>query len=136
MEDVPLLARMNRCLAEDEGHRNRNQAEAWFSERMSRFLVEDYRAVLFEIDGALVGYALYTEAAGGNDNLYLRQLYVERGLRRRGYGREMMRILREEIWPKGRRITLGVLSTNESAIAFYQSIGFHTYAVEMELPEN
>jgi ribosomal protein S18 acetylase RimI-like enzyme len=134
--DVPLLAQMNLRLTEDEDHPNRSRPPAWFEERMRGFLAGAYRAILFEQEGTVVGYALYigqTDPAGG---IYLRQLYVEREYRRQGLGREMMRILREEIWRKGERITLSVLSGNESAIAFYRALGFRIYSVEMEIPEN
>jgi ribosomal protein S18 acetylase RimI-like enzyme len=133
-DDVPLLARMNRRLIEDENHRNRDQSDAWLTERMRGFLAGDYRAVLFESGGEPAGYALYTERTEHADEIRLRQIYVERGKRRRGIGREMLRILRDEIWPAGRRITVGVLAGNADAIAFYRAIGFKPYAVEMEMP--
>jgi ribosomal protein S18 acetylase RimI-like enzyme len=49
-------------------------------------------------------------------------------------GREAMKILLQEIWPKEKRITVGVLTGNQSAIDFYRAIGFQPYSMEMELP--
>jgi hypothetical protein len=49
LEDVPLLATMNRQLVDDEGHRNRFKPDAWFEDRMRTFLAGKYTAVLFEI---------------------------------------------------------------------------------------
>lgn len=72
VEDVPLLARMNRELVEDEGHRNRFHTNSWFEDRMRGFLNGDYRAVLFERDGRVVAYALYTEPMEQADTVYLR----------------------------------------------------------------
>ena len=46
-----------------------------------------------------------------------------------------MRILREEIWEAGRRITVGVLSGNADTIAFSRAIGFRPYALEMEIAD-
>lgn len=132
-EDVPLLARMNRRLVEDERHRNRFRSDAWLEERMRGFLAGDYRAVLFEIAGGCVAYALYTVHRERSDTTHLRQIFVERDWRRRGVGREAMRLLREEIWEAGRRITVGVLSGNADAIAFYKAVGFRPYALEMEM---
>jgi GNAT superfamily N-acetyltransferase len=132
-EDVPLLARMNRRLVEDEKHRNRFRSDAWLEERIRGFLAGDYRAVLFEIAGECVAYALYTVHREHSDTTHLRQIFVEREWRRRGVGREVMRILREEIWEAGRRITVGVLSGNADAIAFYKAVGFRPYALEMEM---
>ena len=60
LDDVPALARMNRLLVEDEQHRNRFKPDAWFEERMRGFLSGAYQAVLFDLAGEVVGYALYT----------------------------------------------------------------------------
>jgi ribosomal protein S18 acetylase RimI-like enzyme len=134
LADVPLLARMNRRLVEDEGHRNRFQSDAWLEERMRGFLEGEYRAVLFEAGGEVVGYALFTVHQEHADTVHLRQIFVERPRRRQGVGRAMMRILMEEVWPAEKRITVGVLAGNRNAIAFYEAIGFRPYALEMEIP--
>ena len=133
-EDLPLLARMNRQLTEDEGHRNRFHPEAWFEERMRAFLAGSYRAALFEKDGQTIAYALYTGQTEHADTIYLRQIFVDRACRRKGVGREAIRILREKIWPGEKRITVGVLSGNQAAIDFYRAIGFRLYSIEMEIP--
>jgi GNAT superfamily N-acetyltransferase len=125
---------MNRALAEDEGHRNRFQSDAWLEERMRGFLTGGYTAVLFETGGRIEGYALYTVHREHPDTIHLRQIFVERGRRRRGVGREMIRILMDEIWPAGKRITVGVLSGNRDAIAFYDALGFRPYSLELEIP--
>lgn len=134
LKDVPLLARMNRQLVEDEGHRNRLQTDSWLEKRMRGFLTGEYRAVLFELEGRTIAYVLYTDRTEYADTIYLRQIYVERSYRRQGVGREVMRILREEIWPADKRITVGVLQDNHAAIDFYKAIGFRPYAVELEIP--
>lgn len=134
VEDVPLLARMNRQLTEDENHRNRSQSIAWFEERMRSFVAGAYRAVLFEREGRTIAYALYTDQTENDSEIYLRQIFVERSCRRQGVGREALRILREEIWPRDKRITVGVLTGNQTAIDFYRAIGFQPYSMELELP--
>jgi|WetSurMetagenome_2_1015567.scaffolds.fasta_scaffold107968_1 ribosomal protein S18 acetylase RimI-like enzyme len=134
LKDVPQLARMNRQLVEDEGHRNRLQTDAWLEKRMRAFLTGEYRAVLFDLDGRTVAYVLYTDRTENGDTIYLRQIFVDREFRRRGVGREVMRTLLEEIWPPDRRITVGVLQDNQTAIAFYHATGFEPYAVEFEFP--
>jgi GNAT superfamily N-acetyltransferase len=133
-EDAPLLARMNRQLTEDEGHRNQFQTERWFEDRMRGFLEGGYRAVLFEREGRTAAYALYAEQSEQPDTIYLRQIFVERSCRRQGVGREAMRILLEEIWPPEKRITVGALQGNQTAIEFYRAVGFQPYSIEMELP--
>jgi ribosomal protein S18 acetylase RimI-like enzyme len=134
LADVPLLARMNRGLVEAERHRNRFRSDAWLEERMRGFLTGGYSAVLFEMDAVPVAYALYTVHRENPDTIHVRQIYVEAPYRRKGLGREMMRILREEVWPPGRRVTVGVLADNRAAIAFYEAIGFRSYSLEMEIP--
>ena len=47
--DVPTLARMNRQLIEDEGHRNRMSLRQ-LEGRMRSLLDRDYMAALFEWD--------------------------------------------------------------------------------------
>jgi ribosomal protein S18 acetylase RimI-like enzyme len=133
-EDVPLLAGMNRRLVEDEGHRNRFRSDAWLEDRMRGFLAGGYRAVLFEREGRIIAYALYADHTEHDDTIHLRQIYVDRSCRRQGVGREAMRILLQEIWPKDKRITVGALYGNQTAIAFYKALGFQPYSVELELP--
>ena len=134
LDDVPTLAKMNRTLVEDEQHRHRFKPDAWFEQRMRGFLTGDYKAVLFELDDEVVAYALYTEPPDYGDTVYLRQIFVDRAYRRQGLGREAMRILKDEIWPKDKRLTVGVLVGNQVALAFYKSVGFRDYALQLEIP--
>jgi ribosomal protein S18 acetylase RimI-like enzyme len=133
-DDIALLARMNRELTEDENHRNRSRPVSWFEQRMQGFLTGSYKAVLFERDGRVLAYALYTDQTEHADAIYLRQIYVDRSCRRQGVGREAMKILLNEIWPRAKRITVGVLTGNQPAIDFYRAIGFQPYSMEMEFP--
>ena len=134
LDDIPLLARMNRQLVEDEKHRNRFKSDAWLEDRMRQFLSGGYEAVLFEQDGRVVAYALYTQHPDHADTLYLRQIFVDRASRRQGIGREAMRILREEVWSRDKRVTVGVLVGNQVAQSFYEAVGFKPYSVQLELP--
>ncbi len=134
LDDVPLLTRMNRHLVEDEQHRNRFKPDAWFEERMRGFLIGGYKAVLFEVRGEIVAYALYTDHSDHDDTIYLRQLFVDRAWRRKGIGREAICILKEAIWPKEKRVTAEVLVGNQVARAFYRAVGFREYSLELEIP--
>ena len=134
LDDVGLLTRMNRQLVDDEGPRTRFKPDGWFEERMRRFLTGSYTAVLFEGDGEVVAYALYTDHPDHGDTIYLRQIYVDRARRGQGIGREAMRLLEQEIWPPDKRLTVEVLVGNRAARSFYDAVGFREYCLELEIP--
>jgi ribosomal protein S18 acetylase RimI-like enzyme len=131
LDDCQLLAGMNQQLLQDERHRNRFMTLPQLEERMRGFLSGEYRAVIFQEDGAVVAYALYREQT---DEIYLRQLFVARDRRRRGLGRRAMEILRADIWPKKKRLTVDVLLHNTSAIAFWRAVGYKDYLLGLEIP--
>jgi predicted acetyltransferase len=119
---------MNARLLEDEGHRNR-MGHPELVDRMRSWLLTDYEAVLFEEDGAVLGYALYQQQG---DATFVRQFFIERNRRRRGLGRIAFETLATEVWPADQRITLDVLVHNAAAKAFWQALGFVDYAITME----
>ncbi|HZV35895.1 MAG TPA: GNAT family N-acetyltransferase [Verrucomicrobiae bacterium] len=132
VNDCPLLAELNHQLIQDEGHRNpMNVPELQL--RMKRWLTEHYTAVLFEDAGEVVAYALFRDEPA---EIYLRHLFVVRSRRRKGIGREAIQILRSQIWPAHKRLTVSVLISNESATAFWRAVGFRDYSLSLEiLPE-
>lgn len=128
--DCNLLGRLNRQLIEDEGHRNA-MTELELARRMRLWLTRGgYTGLLFFEDDDMVAYALYRE---GPDEIYLRHLFVMRGRRRQGIGRQAMRTLREGIWPPGKRLTVEVLWTNAAAIAFWKAMGYREYSLCLEI---
>ena len=130
LEDCRLLAEMNHLLLQDEGHRNRFMTLPQLEERMRGFLSGEYRAVIFQDEGEVVAYALYREQP---DEIYLRQLFVVRERRRRGHGRRAMELLRSDIWPKNKRLTVDVLLHNTNAIAFWRKVGYKDYLLGLEI---
>ncbi len=129
MEDSPLLAAMNHQLIRDEGHRNRMTVPE-LEQRMRGWLTSEYQAVLFEADGEVVAYALYRERA---EEIYLRQLFVVRHRRSQGLGRSAVQLLRSQIWPKSKRLTVEVLVANARAVAFWRTVGFADYSLALEI---
>ena len=132
--DIPLLARMNARLIEDEGHQNPmniSQLEG----RMQQWLTGQYRAIIFDDRGAPAAYALFRPADDGWDGegVYLRQFFVERELRRNGVGRSAIELLRNEVWGKDARVTLETLVHNRTAQEFFKSVGFREYCIAFEL---
>ena len=130
VDDLSLLAKMNRELIEDEKHRSRSMTMPQLEERMRGFLTGKYEAVIFEESGKTAAYSLYCDEG---DHIYLRQLFVCRDRRRHGIGRKAIEILLQNIWPKDKRITLGVLSHNKEGYAFWKAVGFKDYAIELEM---
>jgi GNAT superfamily N-acetyltransferase len=128
--DCALLGALNHQLIQDEGHRN-PMTELQLAKRMRLWLSRGgYTAVLFEEGGALMAYALYREAP---DEIYLRHLFVVRHRRRQDVGRRVMRLLFDEIWPRGKRLTVEVLCTNAGAIAFWKAMGYQEYSLCLEI---
>ena len=88
---------------------------------------------IFEDDSGILAYALYREK---EDHVYLRQFFVQRYQRRNGVGRQCIKILCSEIWPKDKRITVDVLCHNQAGIPFWRAVGFSDYCLTLErLPE-
>ena len=129
LADCAILAEYNHQLIQDEGHRNAMGVPE-LEERMRHWLATDYVAVLFAKNRETVAYALYREEP---EEIYLRHLFVVRHRRREGIGRTAMGILRSQIWPGAKRLTVEVLTQNTGAIAFYRNIGYQDYSLKMEI---
>jgi GNAT superfamily N-acetyltransferase len=82
-DDLDLLAVLNKQLIEDEQHDNKMNVEQ-LRERMKGFIHSDYKAYLFEENSKTIGYALVNHT---RHPLYLRQFFICRDVRRKGYGR-------------------------------------------------
>ena len=129
LDDCAHLAELNHQLIRDEGHRN-PMTVPQLEQRIRGFIKGEYRAVIFEECGETVAYALYSESA---DEVYLRQLFVVRHRRRKGIGRRAVEILRTQVWPKTKRLTVEVLLANTTAIAFWRAVGYVDYALTLEI---
>ena len=130
--DLDILAQWNHQPIRDEGHRN-PMTVSQLRDRIRQWLSADYTAVIFDKDGESVAYALYRES---EDEIYLRQLFVKPENRNQGIGKEAVRILKEEIWTKPKRLTVDVLSHNKAAIAFWYSVGYKDYCLTLEIMPN
>ena len=128
-EDAQVLGELNHLLIQDEGHRNRMTVSE-LVDRMRRWLETEYQASIFEDDSGTVAYAPYREE---KNHIYLRQFFVERRKRRSGIGRECVKILFSQVWPKDKRITVDVLCQNQVAIAFWRAVGFTDYCLTLEI---
>ena len=129
LEDCPILAELNHQLIRDEGHRN-PMTVPQLEQRMRDFLAGEYRAEIYEDSGEVVAYALFREQA---EEIYLRQLFVVRHRRRQGIGRQAVEILRSKVWPKTKRLTVEVLVSNQSAVAFWRAVGYTDHCLTLEI---
>ena len=129
VDDCPLLGELNHQLIHDEGHRNRMTVPE-LEQRMRDWIAGEYVAILFEEGGEVVAYALYREQP---EEIYLRQLFVVRSRRRQGLGKKAMHLLRTEIWPKTKRLTVEVLVANTAAVAFWRTVGYHDHSLALEI---
>ena len=62
---------------------------------------------------------------------------MARNRRRQGVGRKAFEILRAQIWPASKRLTVEVLVQNAAAVAFWRAVGCKDYSLKLEiLPGN
>jgi GNAT superfamily N-acetyltransferase len=128
LADADLLARLNRQLIRDEGHRN-SMTDDELERRMEGWLAGEYQAVVFEDAAEVVGYALFRR---DEDFVYVRQFYVVAERRRQGVGRAAIEWLAATAWAKAPRIRIEVLVGNLPAIEFWRALGFVDYSITME----
>jgi GNAT superfamily N-acetyltransferase len=129
LDDVSLLASLNRQLIEDEDHRNPMTLPE-LEDRMQRWLSGSYAATLFSENDVPVAYALWRDRP---DWIDLRHFFVDRSARREGVGRQAMQILTNEVWPPEKRVRVEVLTANVGGVAFWRAVGFSDYALTLEL---
>ena len=128
IRDVPLLARLNRQLVEDEHARTRLTLDG-LEDRMRGWLRGEYAATIFELGEEPVAYALYRKTDGGT---HIRQFFVVRHARRQGVGRRAIELLLKRVLSSETTIELGVLAHNRGALDFWKAVGFREYVVTLE----
>ena len=118
---------MNKRLIEDERHLNSMNVRQ-LTQRMIDWLQGEYTCYLATKDSITVAYCLFRDDC---KYYYMRQLFVERGHRRKGIATILLDWMYKNIWTD-KEIRLDVLSTNEEAIAFYKAYGFRVGCLRME----
>jgi len=134
--DLDLLARMNRELIEDEGHRNPMTLPE-LKERFERFLSHEGWSVDVVIEaGEIAGFATHRyepdNAEPSGMRVHLRQFYIVRSKRRSGIGQRALELLIRTRFKEGDRIFLEVIQTNPGGKAFWSRTGFAPYGTIME----
>lgn len=126
-DDIPQLAVFNKQLIEDEKSDNPMSVKELES-RMDGFLKTEYDAYFFEVDKAIVGYALVKNSC---TPLYLRQFFIGREYRKNHCGTEAFHALLEYLNVDS--IDIEVLSRNEQGNRFWESLGFKEVSRYMRL---
>lgn len=116
--DLPLLAKWNRHLIEDEGSDNPMSVPE-LEKRMSDFLNNGYAVYLFWEGEKPVGYALIDLT---KTPYYLRQFFIARDSRRMRFGKTAFALLLREL--DCDTVDIDVLTENERGQAFWMSLGF------------
>lgn len=130
LDDCSMFAEWNHQLIRDEGHHNPMNV-AQLEERMRGWLAAgEYQAVIFEEHNVAMAYALFRET---EDEIFLRQFFVVRHLRRTGLGSRAIRKLFADFWPSNKRWTVSVLVKNIPAVAFWHTLGYADYALTLEI---
>ncbi len=127
--DVPWLAKMNQELIRDEGHRNKMTLTE-LEQRMSDFLCNEYNAVIAGLGRTDIGYALYRQDP---EWLYLRQIFVIKSMRHKGFGRKFIEWLKNNQWKECKIIRTDVLVGNVTGIDFWKAVGFKEYCITLEM---
>ncbi len=125
--NITLLTRMYKELAEDENS-DAPQTDEQYQQCMEGFLKRGDRAFVFLIGRSVIGYALVIT---DRKPYYLRHFYISRTRRRKGFGRTAFYMLLETLGTQ--TVDLDVFVWNESAIGFWQSLGFEQRAHLMRL---
>lgn len=128
-DELDLLAVLNKQLIEDEQHENKMSVEQ-LRERMKKFINSDYKTYLFEENSKTIGYALVDHT---RQPLYLRQFFICRDVRRKGYGRTAFKELLDLL--KTNVIDIEVLLWNVRGMEFWRSLGFKDRSIYMRFDQ-
>ena len=129
INDLAELSVLNKQLREDEKIDNEMSDEE-ITKRMESFITgQVYKVhVLENPEKEIIGYCVLDITREPN---YMRQLFVKSQYRNHGYGKLLLKKVMEEYQLK--EIDLEVMLWNESAIRFYEHIGFKSRYIGMRL---
>ncbi len=137
MESLELLTLLNLQLREDEGYQElMDRLEV--RRRMAAFITGHGGHQVFclvvadgsrDADRRIVGYATVNT---DRTPLYLRQLFILRGLRGRGFGSRAVELLRTQF--RGEPMEVEALSRNARTVSFWRQQGFDERYVGLRWP--
>ena len=116
-EDVPGVAALEQSAYEFP----------WSAGIFRDCLLAGYTAVVLEVDGELIGYAVMSVAAG---EAHLLNICLAQTMRRRGIGRRLLQYMLDVAADAGaERLYLEVRPSNEDAMRLYRAAGFDVVGV-------
>ena len=124
---VPACAAMHK---EEVGIDPLDRDSAGYRERI-RELVEKKRSIVRLLDGEIVAKCEFSAVTP--DAVQLMGMWTDPKLRRRGYGRALLREVCGHLARKGKTVTLFVNDFNQPAIALYERLGFKRIGVNRAL---
>ena len=129
INDLAELSVLNKQLREDEKIDNEMSDEE-ITKRMESFITgQVYKVhVLENPEKEIIGYCVLDIT---REPKYMRQLFVKSQYRNNGYGKLLLKKVMEEYLLK--EIDLEVMQWNESAIRFYEHVGFKRRYIGMRL---
>ncbi|MBO4705993.1 MAG: GNAT family N-acetyltransferase [Spirochaetaceae bacterium] len=129
INDLAQLSVLNKQLREDEKIDNEMSDEE-ITKRMESFITgQVYKVhVLENQEKEIIGYCVLDIT---REPKYMRQLFVKSLYRNNGYGKLLLKKVMEEYRLK--EIDLEVMLWNESAIRFYEHVGFKRRYIGMRL---
>jgi GNAT superfamily N-acetyltransferase len=126
-DDVPLLIELIGALADYERLREQVALDAALLEQHLFGERRAAEAVLAEVDGEAVGYALFFPTFStflGRPGIWLEDLFVLPACRRGGVGRALLLHVASLALARGcGRLEWSALDWNEPALAFYRELG-------------
>ena len=129
INDLAQLSVLNKQLREDEKIDNEMSDEE-ITKRMESFITgQVYKVhVLENQEKEIIGYCVLDIT---REPKYMRQLFVKSLYRNNGYGKLLLKKVMEEYQLK--EFDLEVMQWNESAIRFYEHVGFKRRYIGMRL---
>ncbi len=146
IEDLPLVRNLNSALYMseiDNGHDDLLDPTWPQSEEGSLYYqksITDPQRVTFiaEIDGTPVGYLIGAAVLRQSDRTAvvgeLENMFVDSAARHKGVGAALVAALKKWLKEKGtERMIVKLYSKNTGSHAFYKSVGFYDWGIEMEM---
>lgn len=128
-QDALRLAELNEKMIEASGHCTGLDRVGLFHRMQNWLTAKEYHAHFIINEGTFIGYSL---SKSDTTPAILRQFYIEPEYRRKGFGTLAVQLLLKEYLGRAHIIQLDVHPTNETAMAFWRSNGFHGTPEKMQ----